>query len=351
MLAKLIVIILIVFGEVPHLPTLPFLPFLHVFDNVAPSTLLQRTLQLVMIASMAGIALGRAVRLACFAFGSALLLSILLSRTYWSNGHTYTGLLLVLIALYEPRRGMSMVRAQVVLLYLSAGLSKLWQPDWRSGQYASVWIDFMGHSVYETFVSRDLYPWLVRAAAPHDANVALCWMAIATELTIGIGLALRPRIAIPLGVGFHAGLTLISGITFQEFLFVVASSYVVFLRWPERVELSYDPQSPAGARFAGWVRVLDADRLFAIEPGGAGAELSVRVDGRPFAGAPAVLAALLHLPASYFVACAALVAAKVLSMDTTKRLDVAIGLVLMAGTAVCTVLAARGRVGGRQLTP
>ena len=253
--AKLIVVTMLATGHVSTLPD-PFLPFLSVFDRIGNPELFRVALQILFLVASVSLLLNRRVRLASFVVGMTILVGIASSRIYWANNTFFMGAFLTLIGLYASQRSVWLLRAQVALIYFGAGLNKILDPDWISGQFFEHWTVNLEHNLY------------LRAAAllpPMALSKFMCWATIATELSIFTCFAWPRRwpVAIWLGILFHAAMTVFTGITFVLFLYVAPAAYFAFARWPRTTtEVIYDGDCGICAKTKRWFERLDVEHRF-----------------------------------------------------------------------------------------
>lgn len=306
--AKLIVVTMLATGHVTTLPD-PFLPFLSVFDRIGDPALFRTALQVLFLAGSAALLLNRGVRLASLVVGMTILVGIAASRIYWANNTFFMGAVLTLIGLYTSERSVWLLRVQVAMIYFGAGLNKILDPDWLSGQFFEHWTVNLEHDLYR------------RAAAllPEMAlSKFMCWATIATEWSLFVGFA-WPRLwvfAIWLGILFHAAMTLFTGITFVLFLYVAPAAYFAFARWPRtQTEVIYDGDCGICAKTKRWFEALDFEGAFrwttfqsgtgdrfGISRDALAKRLHVVVDGERIAeGFQAFKLMLLYNPVTWFV--------------------------------------------------
>lgn len=253
--AKLLVVTMLATGHVTTLPD-PFLPFLSVFDRIGDPELFRTALQVLFLAGSVALLFNRGVRLASFVVGMTILVGIASSRVYWANNTFFMGAVLTLIGLYTSARSVWLLRVQVAMIYFGAGLNKILDTDWLSGQFFEHWTVNLEHDLY------------LRAAAllpPMALSKFMCWATIATELSLFVGFA-WPRLwvfAIWLGILFHAAMTLFTGITFVLFLYVAPAAYFAFARWPRTTtEVIYDGDCGICAKTKRWFEALDFEGAF-----------------------------------------------------------------------------------------
>ena len=254
--AKLLVVTMLATGHVTTLPD-PFLPFLPVFDRIGDPELFRTALQVLFLAGSVAVLLNRRVRLASFVVGMVILVGIASSRIYWANNTFFMGAVLTLIGLHTSERSVWLLRIQVAMIYFGAGLNKVLDPDWVSGQFFEHWA--------VANLRHDLYIRVAALLPPMVLAKLMCWGTIATELSLFVGFAWRRLwvFAIWLGILFHAAMTLFAGITFVLFLYVAPAAYFAFARWPRTTtEVIYDGDCGICAKTKQWFEALDLEGAF-----------------------------------------------------------------------------------------
>src|ERR1700676_941454 len=108
----------------------PFLPMLPLFDLFHSTPYFGWLLRIAVLTGAIAVLLNYRMRAACLVIGSAFLLGTLASRVYFENNRMFLGCVFFLLGLYQQRTGPWLVRAQVMLVFLSAGLNKLLDPSW-----------------------------------------------------------------------------------------------------------------------------------------------------------------------------------------------------------------------------
>ena len=190
---------------------------------------------MVFLASALALLFNRWVRLSSFVLGSTILVGIAASRVYWANNTFFFGSVLFLTGLQQRGRSPWLLRVQVAMIYFGAGLNKLLDPDWQSGQFFEYWTRAnLQHELYIQIAS--LFP-------PMALSWLMSWATIVTEFALFIGFSLRRLwpLAIWLSILFHAAMTLFTGLTFVLFFYVALASYFVFVNWPDsRLLVFYD---------------------------------------------------------------------------------------------------------------
>jgi hypothetical protein len=292
LMAKLVTLSWLLKGYVQGFPSV-FLPLWRGME-VLPAEPFRIALQVVFLVGAACLFTNRVVRTACLAMGLACILAVLACKPYYRNANLYCGCLLFLAGLQDGTRYLWMLRLQVVLMYLGAGLNKLFDPDWRLGQY----FDFL----FRTPTVTRLLGWFGLASVPARWwAVGLCWSTITVELSLATMFLIRPLylLGVWLAILFHSASMVVFKTDFGMFILGLAASYVVFVDWPARIDVSYDARRPSHARLRRFITLLDADgsTRWTERPGALSAD-----DGRwRYEGFAAAKRLLLHLPVLYVV--------------------------------------------------
>jgi len=249
------------------------------------------------LALLAAIALGAALivfelapRLGCLLVGGALGVAVVGCRPLFANSRLYPACFLVLLGLYEPRHGPTLVRAQVVLLYLGAGVNKLLDPDWLDGRYFESWMRDKLHVGW--------YAWLADRLPAMLPSMLLGWITIAVELGVAVGLMRRRwwPLAVRTGAAFHVMVLLTVNQDFGAFLAASLISYLAFVEWPARIVVTLPTETPGLVRtLLGRGRVVETGDAFAVD-----------VDGRRHTGAAALQQLALYSPFAWLVFVAAI---------------------------------------------
>ena len=174
LLCRLLALALLATNHQQQIQT-PFLPFLPVFD-VLPPELFQLLLRVALVAGCVACLLTRQVRIFAAVAGVAMLLAVASSRAYYGNNKTFTGLVLVLAALSRATGPARLIQWQMALVYGGAGLNKLLEPDWQSGQFFQYWA--------AERLQNPVYIAISRVLPDLAAGKFFCWYTIAAELTI-----------------------------------------------------------------------------------------------------------------------------------------------------------------------
>jgi len=111
---------------------------------------------------------------------------------------------------------------QLVVAYVTAGVSKLASPDWRSGRALVAVVRCRSTGLQPAFTCLQRFPATARAA---------CWATILFETAGPLLLAAGTNAGtafVVAGTAFHAGIALVMG--FDEFLWAYVAAYPVTLR-------------------------------------------------------------------------------------------------------------------------
>lgn len=260
LMAKLIALALLLTHHVALLPD-PFLPFLPGLEGGVDGALFQTVLRVVFAASALALLFNRTVRLSCLLLGGSMLLAVLSSRAYYGNNKTFCALMLILAGLHVRGMEPHLLRIQVAIVYLGAGLNKALEPDWHSGQFFQHWAGVR--------LEQPVFLWLSGLLPDLVLAKLFCWMTIALELGAAVAL-LIPSLhlwGVSFSVLLQSGFLLFTGTTFTMFFYGMQAAMFAFLSWPQRrVEVIYD----GDCGFCDWCREqitrLDFDRVFAWSP-------------------------------------------------------------------------------------
>ena len=225
LMAKLIALALLLTNHVRLMPD-PFLPFVPVLEHIAPPAVFQNTLKVLFVTSALALLFNVAVRASAFTLGATILVAILSSKAYYGNNKTFCGLMLLLAGIYVPRWGKALLQAQLALVYFGAGLNKLLDPDWQSGQFFDHWAaDGLKNPVF--IWARQFFP-------PLALGKIACWGTAIAELGASVALVFKKLQVIGMWANalFQAGLLLFTGTTFTMFFYAMQSASLVFARWP-----------------------------------------------------------------------------------------------------------------------
>jgi hypothetical protein len=308
LMGKLIVLAMLLQSRLPL--SSHFLPFLPFFDQIGSPVVFHGVLVLVFATAAAALFMNWRIRAASAVLGLTILVSILASRPTFSNNLTYCGALLFLIGLQPPDREPVLLRLQVVLLYFGAGLNKLLDPDWRSGQFFEYWFSHVHAHAWYAFISRHMPALLV--------SKLISWASFCTELGLSVMLLFRRLypLAIWVGLTFHTSMLVMTNLTFRLFYFAACASYLAFVTWPrEPLTVFYDRDSGFCKKVKSFYQKIDLEGLYRWNSlpqcGDAGAygvggsqfreSISVKWGDKHYNGFAALKILLLYNPLLYFL--------------------------------------------------
>jgi hypothetical protein len=152
------------------------------------------------------------------------------------------------------------IRAQVSIMYLASGGSKLLDPDWRGGMM----MQGMVKGYARLLASRGIAPEFVEVLASPTGSSLLAMGAIATELSLALLLWWSPvrRWALWVGLIFHLQVSLMTPVKLftAEMLLV----YLLFATPDDRARvIRFDPKRHSAQT---WIRALDWLRRYRLEP-------------------------------------------------------------------------------------
>lgn len=310
---KLIAVALLLTGHVRLLPE-PFLPFLPALDAF-PGPAVQMGLQVVFVVSALALLFNRAPRASCLVLGATMLLAVVSSKAYYGNNKTFCGVMLVMVGLYERPASVWLPRLQLILVYFGAGLNKLLDSDWWTGQFFDYWAGQR--------LKQPLYLFAAPLLPPLVLGKIFCWLTIVVELGLAAGFFIRRLwpYAIWVSVLFHASLLEFTGSTFTMFFFAMQAAVLVFIGWPKELTVIYDGDCGICNRIRRWLDRVDFDRQFVWLPLQSGIgerwgiprdalveRLHLVADGQVSSGFRACKLILLYNPAFLLLVDAALAA-------------------------------------------
>jgi len=244
LVAKLLWLVLFFHGTLPVFEV-PFLPLVRALDVLRPNSgAITFALQAVFFLGGLALLFNLRPRIACALVGLSLLVLLLGNRTTYRNHIFICACVFLLGAMHRRDERPWLLVWQVAVLYVFSGLNKLWEPDWRSGQFFDAWLgSWVGW-----------YQWGAARFAPGVFGAIMAWGTIVFEMTLGIVFLFhRARaVAIWLAAGFHIGLfVLLEGATFGFFLHNAMILLLAFIPWDlERAGLSVP------GKWAGFLRVV-----------------------------------------------------------------------------------------------
>jgi predicted DCC family thiol-disulfide oxidoreductase YuxK len=293
LLAKLATIVFLLHA-LKQLSTI-YLPFIPALDYLPlPAGVVQHGMQLVLLAASVALLCNQRVRVAALVLGGGLFFELMASTLWFENNRTYLACLFVLVGLTGRGRDSTpwLLRAQVIILYFGAGLNKVLDPDWRSGQFFAYWV---------THILQYRPLLLLNSWLPNGMLwVLLGWLTILGELGLAVAFMiprLRPA-AMVFGIIFHSALYIVADRSFGMFFFIAPISYLAFVTWPTSpARMLYDGDCGFCVRVRRFFERLDVDRLVRWVPGQAVSESEL-----PAGVTPAALSERVYLVAGNTVA-------------------------------------------------
>ena len=195
----------------------PFVPFVGMLENVR---WLAYPLALVLAVAPLGVLFPRARRWAAGMTGAGLWLFVLGSQAFYTTATLALGAIFLVAGLARnvPRA----LRWQLALIYAAAGLNKVLDPAWWTGEYFRAFA--------ATFAS-DYNPVLAWAGRTDWAVMLLSGYTIVTELLLLPTLLIfvrRPRYLWWVGGTLHVGMLLLTlGRLSWHYLFVMLGAYLL----------------------------------------------------------------------------------------------------------------------------
>jgi hypothetical protein len=206
---------------------------------------------LIRVGAVAAVlmAIGLWTRLATATTLAVVAGNLVLSQTHFHNNRTFLVILLFGLALlpvgrvlsvdawWRRRRGrpalpdvarlwpLWLLRAQVCLVYLASGISKLVDPDWFGGLV--LWDRVVRHR--HVLEPTPLPPWAIDALTSRWLYYGVAPAAVLTELFLGIGLwSRRTRLAaIWVAIAFHVSIEIVASV--QVFSLAAISALAIWV--------------------------------------------------------------------------------------------------------------------------
>jgi hypothetical protein len=323
LLAKIIVVALVAKDYHFGFPDV-FAPFFGFFEAI-PAPWWRRFLKISFLVSGGCLLFNRAVRINCLIIGCVFLGAALSSRIYYRNAKVFVGVIMLLAGLQDKDRPPLLIWWQLAIVYLGAGINKLVEADWRSGQY----FDYFLTEVYSSriyAIGASLLPgsWFA---------FALCWWVIAAELAAG-ALFLRRRShghAVWLAATVHMGAAILVVGDYGVFFVAVLASYLSTYDWPQDATVVLGPKT-AWAPVARIWRWFDPDTDIHWRQAPSADKLRVLTSGREFVGFQAAWRLISWSPAAYFLLVVLLTVPRGLGRVIAVQSVGATGAVILAAT-------------------
>ncbi|MDP2654687.1 MAG: hypothetical protein Q8Q08_11750 [Candidatus Omnitrophota bacterium] len=270
-----------------------FLPYWPVFDGMGPPGVFRFVLQFFFLLGTGGILFSRAIRTGCLILGLVMLTTVLSSRTAYSNVKFFCSCLLLLTALADPKNPLLVLRCQMAIVYLGAWVNKIFDADWRSGQYFEHWMS--------AIIKRETYIQAAALLPPMVLSKMMGWMTIVIEAFLSAGFLLRPLrgLTIFTGIYFHSMAFLLAWQDFYVFTIATLSSYLILVPWPDRLTIRFNPQRRLHRAIKAVIEKVDCDQRAAWIP--EQGRLQVNVFDGHYQGFLAFKRIVLYSPFFYFL--------------------------------------------------
>lgn len=159
--------------------------------------------------------------------------------------------------------GVTLLMAQVSLIYIASGGSKLLDPDWRDGTVMGLRLLGAVHKVRELGAPQKLLHWMGTPGAGSFAAKG----AIATELFLAIGLWLRPTRVVALWWGFMFHMWIEITAKVELFSWLTIAMFAVFVTHDtEGRTFLFDSNRSKGKILARLVKLFDWLARFEVKP-------------------------------------------------------------------------------------
>jgi len=201
-----------------------------------------------------------------------------------------------------------LLRAQVTLVYLASGISKLVDPDWRGGLVLWDRVVRYRHVLDPT----PLPEWAIDVLTSRWLYFIVGPAAVLTEIAIGLGLWFRRTrlAAVWLAIVFHVAIEVSAHVEVFSYAAIAALAIWVTPGTGDRV-VRLDPTAPSGRRLAALIRVGDWFGRFRLTRAGPGEPVTViDRDATVRTGRSGVLLVLNRLPLTFALAAPVLALAE-----------------------------------------
>ncbi len=224
--------------------------------------------------------------------------SDLSSMTNYTNVHFFCACIFLLSSLSNAKDPLILLRYQLAVVYLGSWTNKIFDADWRSGQYFEHWMS--------DIIKREAYVKATSWLPPLVLSKIMCWSTILTEMFLSAGFILRPlkHLTILTGVYFHSIAFLLAWYDFRVFTIAILSSYLILVRWPETMIVRYNERIAPHQVGKKIFEFLDWERRIEWQAGYDGWTLSALE--RTFEGLLALKRLVLYTPFFYFAYVAVL---------------------------------------------
>jgi hypothetical protein len=229
--AKLLALLWLITGQRVYFRD-TFVPFFGTTAFAASNfELVASCVVLAQLIAILTIVCSRFVRTGCALLAGIIFALALLDQPLFSNNRAFCAAVLAMLSLGDA----CFARYQVALVYGAAALDKLLSADWRQGSFLQTFTDQLCRiGALGSFdgAARPPLPITCWLAEHFTSSASFArWSSltvIAIELAIAAGYATSSRATIPVVVGFHLLLLILTGSTFGIFFYAcIAASLLV----------------------------------------------------------------------------------------------------------------------------
>ncbi len=234
-------------------PFIPFIKSLDYFNHF--SGILKIILRCIFVLSGIMLLFNVRVRQSCIALGFVIIIGLISSKPVFRNHLFIGGCIFLLSGLTNNVKAPKLIYIQLSILYISAFLSKIFDPDWLSGQFMHNWLFKAMENPYYILIYK-YHPerWL---------SILLSWSSIIIELIIGVLLLMKNyRIkAVWIIIIFHASLYTFTATRFGFFMDDIFIILISFLAWPKsQINIHY--KGKVTNFINGFWKKIDWDKTF-----------------------------------------------------------------------------------------
>ena len=191
-------------------------------------------LAVISTASCLGVLVTRFTRTCCFALAALIGLELFLTPTWFAHNRLFVAALLLMVGL-SSQRFPALPRWQAGLVFLLAGLDKLFEPAWRDGRFFESFIAQLSRFGLMWAPGGSVGAPNVAASWLEQAGSRPVWMlvglgAIAVELFLSGCFLFGMRFGAWLNIAFHVIVFAVTGSTMGQFFFAGVACSLLLLR-------------------------------------------------------------------------------------------------------------------------
>lgn len=269
------------------------LPFIDIFNKVKDPSILLWMVSVATIVGTIAMLFNIAPRLGSGIIAIAMMVTVLGCRPCYSDSRMYMISLLILLALYDTKFGMTFLRIQVIILYFGSGLNKLFDTDWLTGIYIDNWLTYILDSSFYKVVSSHF--------SDMSLSKFMSWSVILIE--IGIALCFTKKkyysLAIFLGILLHSSSIILTNGVFGSFIASAFISYLAFMNWPDKAYLML-PYSKLSKYIIKYQVLLDPYQIIKIKINANGNRIESIINENKYSNFSAIQHIILYFPIFHF---------------------------------------------------